>query len=783
MPLRTINRLDEGETILYHPILRSGEARKGDISIVLVPATGVAARQKLLIFDPKPADKPQQWKVPWRVSVVAYVYGPSGLNIRKVKNFLAKDDELVAELADYAQKTEQTEALIAALSSPKSTDEVVESTLQGFSSQYGLNSRLDRTVPVDQQALALLRTLNPTVASYDPISPDSSEQFRQTAGMAASVASLFFGNPVGLAAGGAAMVMDLRALAFPDSQFRSSFSEPLANDGLGLCGKQGAAPPHTRIVYLWASRVPNARPPQISIGKANSLPRGVKSPLPVDATDSEWKVLGRARNWILRPASGKPIPIKVQNLAADKALELEISSTVPPGTYSLEANWDWDRFLARGDIEVQALSGFESARLTPSSQDLLIANTGKVPVTLQGGDFEFVTKVEIEKVNDEFASPAGAPFVLPKGLRLGLQSKMDVQIDTGNFEPGKYKLLITQVDGKKHPVLIKILPVPPRIDNLPVTVNQGATDVTFGLKGQRLDLLSRIEIAGATAILDPPSADHSQRTMKVHLTRSVAPGTEIAAKAFVEDRSQPLIFTKAIRIVGPRPAITKLTVAQLSGLDVQLEDGELPGGALLSAMMQARELRRDSVVKLSCAGRESDAVATLHLGEHSGTLNLQQVAPGEAFLSFDSSTLFNGCMLQATITNGPEGESEPYKLGKVVRLPKIDDFELAEDGTSGGESRVNLTGERLETIEKTGWAVDQAQPVDELPLPSGTGSQQVLSFAMQPPRDPDATFYIWLRGESKPRATKIHPKIQPPPDAAQPPVDVAQPPVDPVPAN
>ena len=35
-----------------------------------------------------------------------------------------------------------------------------------------------------------------------------------------------------------------------------------------------------------------------------------------------------------------------------------------------------------------------------------MAKTGKVPLTLEGADFEFVTKVEIEKINDKFSVPA-----------------------------------------------------------------------------------------------------------------------------------------------------------------------------------------------------------------------------------------------------------------------------------------------------------------------------------------------------------------------------------------
>src|SRR5436305_15222492 len=68
LPLRTINRLQEGNTLLYRPILRSGEKRKGEVALVLVPANKTAAGENLVVLDPKPADKPQQWNVPLRVA-------------------------------------------------------------------------------------------------------------------------------------------------------------------------------------------------------------------------------------------------------------------------------------------------------------------------------------------------------------------------------------------------------------------------------------------------------------------------------------------------------------------------------------------------------------------------------------------------------------------------------------------------------------------------------------------------------------------------------------------
>ena len=38
LPMRTINRLEEGDVLLYKPILHAGELRKGEVAMVLVPA-------------------------------------------------------------------------------------------------------------------------------------------------------------------------------------------------------------------------------------------------------------------------------------------------------------------------------------------------------------------------------------------------------------------------------------------------------------------------------------------------------------------------------------------------------------------------------------------------------------------------------------------------------------------------------------------------------------------------------------------------------------------------
>jgi hypothetical protein len=756
LPLRTINRLEEGDSVLYRPLLRSGEQRKGDVALVLVPVNRAAAGEKLLVLEPKPADQSQEWRVPWRVAVVAFVYGPSGLDTKKVRNFLSRDEELVAQLADYAEKTAQTEALIAALASPNTSAAAVQSALQGFSSQYGLNVQLDRNATPNQQAMTLFRTLNPAIASYDPISPQMSQQVGQAASLAASVATLFFGSPVGLAAGGTAMLLELRSVAFPKAEFRSSFSQTLPGDGLGLCGRRDPAAPHTRVAYLWATRVPNAGPPQLSVDKANSLPGGLKSPLTVNVSEPDWKVVDRARNWVLLSETGKPLPVSVQKLADIKSLEVDLTH-VKPGRYGLAANWDWDRFQVKGTVEVRPLADFSSTRPVAASQDLLVARTGKVPVTMEGSDFEFVIKVEIEKVDDKFATPASVPFILPDGLRRGPQEKMDVQINSIDLDPGRYKLLLTQVDGKPHAVDLKILPAPPTIENLPVILNQGASHIEFRLKGKRLDLLNRIEVAHGKAELRAANGDQAERILTLTMAPEIAAGTSLSAKGYIQDRSEPLTFTDAVRIVGPLPQISEVRVSQPADQDVQLEPGELPGGMYLSAMIRAQHLQSNSLVRLGCE-QPGFGTVTLRLGERTGALSLQQIAPDQLFLSFDSSAWLNGCLLRVTVANGREGESAGYSLGRIIRVPRIERFERVMDSIDDGGYHAMLTGQNLETIERVGWTPDSGEAVTALPLPiAGEASKQTLEVKLAPAGDPPGTLWVWLRGQSTARATRVRP--------------------------
>jgi len=756
LPFRNINHLSEGDTLLYAPILRGREKRPGEIALVLVPARIDPDNPMLIVTDPKPADKPQQWKIPETVSLAAFVYGPEGLSKRKVRSFLSQDNVLIAQLADYADKTAQTEALVQALSNAESSSASVNAALTGFASQYGFAVQLDRNAPPAEQAETLFASMNPQLAAYNPLTPSTAVKVGQTASLATAAATLFFGSPVGLAAGGTAMLLDLRAIAFPDTQFRSSFAEALPKTGVNLCGQSNPAPPHTRVAYIWASRIPNTPVPAIHIENANYIPAAGKSPLPVEVPDPEWKYLQRARAWTLASPKGPKCPVTVLKLGNQKALEIDLTkSNLPPGDYHLAGYWDWTPFEAAGDVHVRPLSDFKQARLTPASQDVLVAKGGKIPVTVAGADFEFTTKVEVKKLGDEFATAEPAPFILPKGLREGPQERLDVQIDTHDRDPGEYALLIAQQDGKSHPVDFKILPNPPKIDNLPILANQGVAAQHYVLKGERLEELASLAAPEAVLDLGAVTDNGNERNLTVQLKSNPQPGAALPVQAYIKDRSEPLTFADALQITGPLPLIASSKLSLPAGMMITTRPNEFPAGYNLTAMLDVKNIARSSTFELACA--DSDAPgATLRIGEQTAAYSLQQLSQDQFFVSFDTSALPAGCSLQAVINSGRAGKSQPFILAHIVRLPQIDSFTVSTGPAPSGMHVYTLIGRNLEMIEKAGWDQNTGVDVPGLPVPlAGEGQKQSLTIHLPEQSGPPADLYIWLRGDSAGRATTI----------------------------
>jgi hypothetical protein len=781
LPFRTINHLSEDDVLVYTPLLRGKEDRPGEVALVLVPEKIGQGEPEIFVTDPKPAGKPQHWRITQTVSLAALVYGPEGLNKKKVAKFLSRDQVLIAQLADYADKTAQAEQLVSTLSNSESSSASVNAALTGFASQYGFAVQIDRTAPVAAQAETLFATMNPQLATYDPLTSSTASRAGQTASLATTAATLFFGSPIGLAAGGTAMLLDLRSVAFPDTQFRASFAQPLKDFGINLCGQQGPAPPHTRVAYIWASRIPNAALPTIQIGDANFIPAKQTTQLPVSVSDPTWKYLERARHWELVDPQQKRTPVNVLKLGNQKALEIDLTKTeIPPGDYTLSGSWDWTHFEAAGKVHVAELSDFSKARVTEASQDRLVAKAGKLPVTLEGSDFEFTTKVELQKLKDEFATPENVRFLLAKGLRKGPQDHMDVQIDTNDLVPGAYELLISQQDGKSHPVNFEILPNPPQIGNLPIIVNQGTAAQHFVLKGNRLGLIAKLEAPGVIFNLDPPRsnptdsnpalADQTERSFTVELKTSPQPGTALPVKAWLTDRKEPLVFTDGLEITGPLPAIASSKLSLPPAMAIAVRSGEFPAGYTLNAMLDVQNMERGSVLRLACADGVGDQAA-LHIGEQNGSSKLQQLSQDRLFLAFDTSRLPAGCSLQAVIDNGRDGRSEPATLAHILRVPQIDSFTLSDNTSQKGPRTYQLIGQNLEMIEKSGWDENNGTELTSLPEPlPGPGLKQSVQVVLPDPLNPQAVLYVWLRGDQQGRTTTS--QAPPLPPAPAPPVSV-----------
>ena len=762
--LESLNRILPGSTIVYTPAMHPlNELKNTRVALVLSPADDSAVE----VMPPQPAAKVAEWPVTKPVAVAALVWGPQGLDRGKVESLVTKDKELVEQLADYAQKTEQAEALLAALDARNSGDatQSVDATLSAFGAQYNAGEKIDRNAPLDQQSLATIRAMNPAVAAYDPLAQQTDQRLRQSAGLAASAVSLFFGPSVGLAATGGALFVNLRTLAFPRMEFRSALSEKGSHDEQFLCAKHEPPTARTRLAYLWAVRIPNAPPPTLTLAGSTHVALGVKNPLAVTVGNGTWGEVARGHGWKLVSSNRKGefvAPLTIN--AAKKDVELDLTNArVPAGDYTLRAKWDWDDLPVGGSLHVHALSNLEGARLTPASRDRLVTGAGKVGIEITGPDFEFVRKVALTDPRERYGEPVTLNFTLPEGLRGGPQMKLDAEVDTHGLIAGGYKLLLTQVDDKVHAVPLRVLPPPPALAGNPLPVNlqekgQEPAPQRVVLHGSGLSRIKQIRCEGAAIALNSASGDLS-RDIDVTLSGAAHKGDRLTLNLTVQDMDAPVVWPAALEVVGPRPVIDHIETSLPAGLGVNLRKGEIPAGAFVSFVLSARNFASSSTLRLAC----SEDSLTLHpltirVGEQRADAALRRATAGSLFLSFDPGAIGqSGCSVVASLVNRVEGWSQPKALGNIVRLPRIDSFELTDE--KAGESNYIgiLKGRDLDLISQVGWDAATGIAVDALPAPvAGEALRQSLRVAIPwPSPAPHSPLYIWLRGETGGRATSV----------------------------
>lgn len=781
LPVERVNQLQPWERLVYQPVhLPAAFKKTAKIALILAPAVAPAGNAeksapgeapRLKVLEPQPADEPAEWDVPFRTAVVALVFGPQGINERKMASLVNKDKELISQLADYAEQTTEVGSLIDKLSSPEQGAEAAKSlsaALSGVAGQSGsAPSKLDMGAPTEKQVGALLRTLNPTLGSYDPLAGQSSARMQQSAGLAASVAGMFFGSPVGLALGSAALVENLRGMLFPDTDFRSALAQTAGASeahpqALTLCGKRDSAKARTRIAYLWALRIPNAAPPQITLEKPAGLPIGAKSGLAVKVSDAkQWALLDRARDWALTTANGmRTIPVAVKPAAKSQSLEIDLSKfPAPAGAYRLSAKWDWDAFQVMGALQLFAISSLKGAHVTPESQDRLITGSGPVEIQLAGDDFQFVKNVAVRPAGDRSAKPEELHFRAPGG-QPGPQESFEVTVDTQALKAGRYQLLLTQPDGTVREVPMRILPPNPRLDGLPLRANLGESRQKIDLRGAGLERIEGITADEADIQLEPAgrTSRESNREAMIRLRPQAKKGDLIALKLRVEGLHAPAPVEAAIRVEGPRPRIANVEASWPEDLSVALHKGELPAGSFVSFSMRVENLEAQPAARIACTDSAKTLQAqTLRPGENRDAARLEMAGQNALFLSLDPGAIGQaGCTLTGVVESEPAGASDPYTLGRVVRLPRIESFTLTDEKLGPSTYAGILKGQSLETIDKTGWDARTGLPVAGLPKPVlGEGQEQTLKIAVPwPSPAPRAPLYVWLRGEAEGRLTR-----------------------------
>ncbi len=796
LPVQNINILEAGQKLRYEPLHIPPAVRdsaKIALLVVAAPADGEAkakpaegqdeapetqarlkeqikeAKDDIHVLDALPAKDIQEWEIPVRASVVGVVYGPHGLDVKRVSSMVIKNPDLIPQLTDYAEQTTKVGALVEVLSEYQQQPDPsrdLNAVLAGFGSDYDVYvPKINTNQPANQQAFAIMQSMMPSIQNLDPVTSTSTQLLAESAGLAGAVGQMFFGSPVGLAAGGAEFLLNLRTMIFPDTDFRSAFTQPFEQTGLALCARNEPDKPRMRTAYLWMMKVPNADAPAVALEEPAYVPLGARYVLKVPMAKSEdSRLLLRARKWQLVAAKDHAeLPVSVHVGPHSDSLDLDLTQVrLPPGEYKLAAMWDWQPVQVNGAVDLKLLGDITKAKVTQESADSLVAGSGAVKVQLTGTDFEFVEKVAMVKVGDKKATPKDVNFTLPKGKAQGDQENMEVEVDT-SAGAGPYHLILTQTNGASSEVRLDIHPPNPTLDGLPLHANMGEPQQTVLLRGTRLERITHIATPDVTWDLAPVKGDAHElleRKATVKVQSTAHSGEVVAASVSVQDLQSPLTFPGAFQVIGPRPKISGVSLSISQQPDVHINDGEIPAGAPISFSLLTRNVDAHPVLSLNCSNDGyTKAPLVLHPGDRTTSAQLDFAGDDGLFLSVDPGVVgLSGCQLAATLITDSAGSSDSTALGRLIRLPRIEKFSLTEDKLGVNLYSGNLTGIDLQIIEKTGWDPKVGYPVQGIPtpVPGGIPQEQTLKVELPwPPPSPHAPIYVWLRGETTGRFTDV----------------------------
>ncbi|MBZ5603630.1 MAG: hypothetical protein LAO79_15125 [Acidobacteriia bacterium] len=735
IPIHRANNLGASYRISYAPLdLPANLGKDAKLTLVVVPK---ANDGQITVLEPRLAASSTEWSLPAAARIVLVVFAPQGLDEKRLTNLVTKDDNMVAALADYA---DQTADLEAGLQLARELEEQEDDDTQ---------RPLRPTTPAEQAIFALVRAMNPSVSTYDPL---GSGRRAGPATMAGKGIDGFFENAGGLFPGAGALPM-IKQFLMPDTEFRSVYAVPTESDGMTLCAQLGPKS-RNKLAYMWAYRLTNAAAPVSTILRGD-LPIGMRGGLPVKLDSvAQWKLMDHVFDWVLMPQgfSQPPMHIAVRALPDERALRVDLRKFPgAPGAYTLQGTWDWDTYKVGGTVRIHRFDDLKGAQITPESQQKLVAGSGPVDVEIAGCDFLFVDRAAVHRPESAHQIALDLPAERPAP-----QQNLRVEVDTDALRPGPYLFALSRIDGATADVPFRVLAPLPKLDRIRVNAGERAQKVV--LTGTGLDRISSLESDRAEIVL-AAAEDPSHRAATIRLQASAKPGDRATISAKVDGMAAAIHLPIALQVLASRPKILEAKPSIPRDLIVTPRDGEIPAGSWVSFAMKIDPADAQPTLALQCAeAARTVQPLKLRTGEKQASAQLVSAGSGALFLSLDPGAVGqSGCTLNATIETDT-GVSDPLTLGKIVRLPRIETFSLTDEKAADGFYGV-LKGFDLETIDKTGWDATAGLSVAELPRPvAGEGAKQTLRIVMPwPSPSPKAPLSIWLRGETDARATKVTP--------------------------
>jgi hypothetical protein len=730
--VRRTNNIPQGYRIQYQPIdLPADMKRDAKLTFVAVPK---ATDGQITVLEPRAASATSEWSAPFDLSILVLVFAPQGLDEKRLTNLVTRDENLVEQLAAFAQQTADVEAGLEAVTALEERAEEED-------------SRPLRSTPAEQAIFALARALNPAASSYNPLGRG---RLAGPATLRGKAVSGFFENAGGIFPGSGALSA-VKGWLMPDTEFRAVFALPSAqSDGMTLCSEYQQQNTRNKKAFLWAHRLINTGPPAISVRSDLHLPLGMRALAPLKpAKGSDWHVMDRIFDWrLVYESGGRGVRVDVRPVLEERALEIDLRKfPAAEGSYRLEGRWDWTPVKISGDLQLHTLSEWTGFSLTPASEEKLAHRSGPVMIELAGSDFRFLESATLRRAEGYRETELALPEK---------RSPLLLELNTNDLYPGAYVLTLTRVDGKTQETSFRVFDAPPTVE--PFRVNVGAGEQAVTLRGSGLDRIERIDSDRAGIRLG--AGDAKSREASITLRPAVRAGEKLTLNAKVESRQALVPFVGALQVAGPKPKILEAKRSLAQDLSVALRDGELPAGSFASFALRVEIGEGPPAITLQCKNAahtiESPKFRT---GEKRVSGRLENAGAGALFLAVDPGAVGqSGCELNAVLETESTGKSDAFALGRVVRLPRIESLAWTDEKTGNGFIAV-LKGQDLETIEKAGW--DSRMGIDATELPravAGEGAKQTMKLALPwPSPSPKAALYVWLRGETEGRATRVSP--------------------------